>query len=150
MSKTLLVIEAEEPGTVILSGSDMFPPVDWTPVKDDQGQILYYEHPWPYVWGFNPGGWQKFNPKLSYEHRSEMAFLHGQPLRQIMLEVYQYIPPPGRPQKLGKIHRYPRRSENQSASSRPTEYFQVRSLHLQGLYPASKIARGFVWRGVAR
>ncbi len=102
LSETLLVIEAQNPGSVIMSGSDEFAPVDWSAVKDEQGQVLYYEHPWPYVLGFNPGGWQQFNPKLPYEHRSEMAFMNGQPLRQIMLEMYQYIPPRADPKNWEK------------------------------------------------
>ncbi|MBW3625547.1 MAG: right-handed parallel beta-helix repeat-containing protein, partial [Armatimonadetes bacterium] len=90
--ETPLVIEAAKPGTVVLSGSDLFPSGEWKAVRDAQGNVLYYEHPWPHDFGFNPGGWRSHNPKLPLEHRKELAFINGKPLKQVELELYDYTP----------------------------------------------------------
>jgi hypothetical protein len=89
---TLLVIEAARPGTAILSGSDVFAPNTWKAVTDAAGEVLYYEHDWPYDLGFRPGGWLRYNPKLTIEHRQELAFVNGQPLKQVELEIYKHTP----------------------------------------------------------
>ncbi|MBD3182920.1 cellulase family glycosylhydrolase [Candidatus Poribacteria bacterium] len=96
-SYTLLIIEAAKPGSVVISGSDAYASDTWKPVMDEMDNIICYEHPWPYDFGFNPGGWKQNNPKYPYEHRSELAFVNGKPLRQIMLEVYEYKPPESKP-----------------------------------------------------
>jgi hypothetical protein len=89
---TLLVIEAARPGTAILSGSDVFAPNTWRPVKDATGKVVLYEHDWPHDFGFRPGGWLRHNPKLTIEHRQELAFINGQPLKQVELEIYKHTP----------------------------------------------------------
>lgn len=89
----LLVIEAEKPGTVTITGSDIFPADKWKKVTDKQGKI-FYETAWIHDFGFNPGGWKVYNPKNPYEHRRELVFINGQPMRQVLLEKYTYDPKP--------------------------------------------------------
>ncbi|HLL88894.1 MAG TPA: hypothetical protein VK324_06300 [Tepidisphaeraceae bacterium] len=101
-AETLLIIEAKKPGSVIISGADAYPLASWKPVKNAAGKIVCYEHEWTYDFGFNPGGWAQFNPKLPYEHRREMMFVDGQPLRQVMLERYKYIPVKADPKEYTK------------------------------------------------
>ncbi|MBW4548431.1 MAG: right-handed parallel beta-helix repeat-containing protein [Symplocastrum torsivum CPER-KK1] len=89
----LLVIEGAEKGKVILSGSDLWKPDTWKPVKDKTGKVLYYEHNWLYDFGNRGGAWGKYGPKQVIAHRSEMVFLNEQPLKQILLEKYNYTWP---------------------------------------------------------
>lgn len=91
-AETPLIIEAAQPGTVVISASDLYPAREWKPVKNAAGQTVAYEHPWKYDLGFRPGGWQRFNPKLTIEHRSEQVFINGKPLKQVELEVYKHTP----------------------------------------------------------
>ena len=90
---TPLVIEAEKPGSVTISGADVFPAKDWKAVKDASGKVVAYEHPWPYDFGFCPTGNKNYNPKSPYEHRREVAKINGVPLRQVLLEQYSYTAP---------------------------------------------------------
>ena len=91
--ETPLVITAEQPGTAIIDGSDIFPPENWTPIKNKDGEVVAYEHPWNFDWGFWPGSWRNYNPKNPREHRREVATLNGKPLRQVLLERYEYNAP---------------------------------------------------------
>lgn len=90
---TLLVIEGAEQGQVILSGSDIWKPDTWKPIKDATGKLLYYEHDWSYDFGNHGGAFGKHGPKQLISHRSEMVFLDGQPLKQVLLEKYNYTWP---------------------------------------------------------
>jgi hypothetical protein len=89
----VLVIEGAEKGQVILSGSDLWEPDTWKPVKDTTGNVLYYEHNWLYDFGNHGGAWGKYGPKQVIAHRTEMVFLNGEPLKQILLEKYNYTWP---------------------------------------------------------
>lgn len=89
----LLVIEGTEKGQVILSGSALWKPDTWKPIKDATGKVLYYEHKWLYDFGNRGGAWGKYGPKQVIAHRSEMVFLNGQPLKQVLLEKYKYTWP---------------------------------------------------------
>jgi hypothetical protein len=93
--ETLLVIEGAKRGEVILSGSDLFPPAKWTPLKDASGKIVAYAHPWTHDFGFTEGPWGQYNPKDIRGHRAEMVFFNGRPLHQIILEDHEYIPGKG-------------------------------------------------------
>ena len=84
----LLIIEGTEKGQVILSGSKVWQPDTWK--KTQQGGTVYYEHDWPYDFGNDGGAWGKHGPKKVIAHRSEMVFINGQPLKQVLLEKYDY------------------------------------------------------------
>ena len=73
-----IIIEAEEPGTVFISGSDVFK--KWA--KSDS---LYW-HTWPYDWGFFADSASCFGDcHLSdYQKRREMVFVDGKPLLQVL------------------------------------------------------------------
>ena len=87
----LLIIEGTEKGQVILSGSEIWQPDTWQMVQ--RGGMVYYQHDWPYDFGNNGGGWGKYGPKQVIAHRSEMVFINGQPLKQVLLEKYDYTWP---------------------------------------------------------
>jgi hypothetical protein len=77
---TLLVIEGEAPGRVILSGADVFPAAAWKNESDG-----LYSHPWTHRFGnVSP----KWGPPRLLGHRSEMVFIGESPLRQIILDDY--------------------------------------------------------------
>lgn len=96
---TLLVIEgAGAPGTdeqVVLSASTVYPPAQWQAVRSDDGRLLYYQHEWTHDFGNIEGPWGQYNPHKVMGHRAEMLFLNGQPLRQVLLETYDYQPGEG-------------------------------------------------------
>ncbi|HEY5523284.1 MAG TPA: right-handed parallel beta-helix repeat-containing protein [Desulfuromonadaceae bacterium] len=72
---SLLVIEAREKGKSAISGSDLF--ADW---KDAGG---VYEHEWPKAFG--PMAENHFNVNWTpLERRRELAFVNGQPYRQVL------------------------------------------------------------------
>jgi hypothetical protein len=91
-AKTLLVIEGAPDGQTVISGSDLYSPSDWTPVAGAQG---LYEHAWTHDLGNEEGPWGQYNPKKLLGHRSEMVLVNGQPLRQVILEDYEYVPGKG-------------------------------------------------------
>jgi len=74
----LLIIEAEIPGEVFITGSDVFE--KW---KREGG--LYY-HDWFYSWGFFDDSDFCFGPcNLSdYQRRREMVFINSEPVLQVM------------------------------------------------------------------
>lgn len=80
----LLVIEGKEKGQVILSGSEEWQPDTWQQVGS------YYQHAWPYDFGNDGGPWGKHGPKEVIAHRREMVFVNEQPLKQVLLEKYNY------------------------------------------------------------
>ncbi|MDJ0798481.1 MAG: right-handed parallel beta-helix repeat-containing protein [Calothrix sp. MO_167.B12] len=89
----LLVIEGTKKGQVIFSGSEVWQPDSWKQVKDATDKFIYYEHDWQYDFGNNDGAWGKYGPKEVIAHRSEMVFLNGEPLKQVLLEKYKYTWP---------------------------------------------------------
>lgn len=76
-SSQLLVLEAETPGEVFITGSDVF--TDW--VRD--GDIYY--HDWFYKWGYYEDAEACFGPcgLTDYQRRREMVFIDSIPVRQI-------------------------------------------------------------------
>ncbi len=76
---SLLVLEAEQPGTVVISGSDLW--FNWEEVKKNK----IYAHTWNYKWGLasHPKGWKhlKLTPIV---RRREMVFVNGTALRQVL------------------------------------------------------------------
>jgi hypothetical protein len=81
----LLVIEGTTKGRIILSGSEEWQADTWKRVGS------YYQHDWPYDFGNDGGPWGKYSPQEVITHRSEMVFVNGQPLKQVLLEKYSYI-----------------------------------------------------------
>jgi hypothetical protein len=74
----LLIIEAETPGKVYVTGSDVFK--NWRKEND------YYSHDWFYNWGFFEDSASCFGPcNLSdYQRRREMIFINGDPVLQVI------------------------------------------------------------------
>ena len=72
-NKTPVVIRAAEPGTVILSGSDVWS--DWT--YDERSNS--YSHEWPFKWGEFDPGWDL----KGVGARREMVFADGVLLTQV-------------------------------------------------------------------
>lgn len=85
---TPLVIEGERPGAVVISGSEVLDAGGWRRIEDAAG--VRWEHAWPHDFGFNPGGWKQYNPKLPLEHRREMLFVDGQVQHQVLGELYAF------------------------------------------------------------
>lgn len=80
--QTLLVIEGTGgPGEVIWSGADVFDADGWTRVGPD-----LYRHDWPYDMGNQSPPW---GPPRVIGHRSEMVFVDGEPMKQVVLERYR-------------------------------------------------------------
>ena len=79
---TLLVIEGVGAQKTIWSGSDQWDAAKWT----DLGDGLYSAE-WPHDWGNHSYAWE--TPRV-IGHRSEMAFVDGQPLAQVLIEDYDY------------------------------------------------------------
>jgi parallel beta-helix repeat protein len=74
----LIMFEAQEPGTVIVSGSDVWK--DWEKV----GETNVYVHRWPHKWGFMSGPSQlkqKYGPIV---RRREMIFVDNNPVEQVL------------------------------------------------------------------
>ncbi len=74
----LLILEAETPGEVFITGSDEFK--NW--VKEDG----LYSHDWFYDWGLFDDSDFCFGPcNLSqYQRRREMIFINGEPVKQVL------------------------------------------------------------------
>ena len=127
---TLLVIEAEKPGTTILTGAEPLSSSDWRPVPDPNGEVSHYEHPWPYKLGFYPGPWKQHNARLASEHRRELLIVNGVPQQQILLERYDYD---------GKATQ----GENEEASGAPREVAKFGKYTYTGtLDPAAALTPG--------
>jgi hypothetical protein len=73
-----LVLEAEEPGRVILLGSDVYS--DWQP----SGEAGLWEHEWTYDFGWEPNPWPDNLPLNVPGFRRELLFVDGAPYRQVL------------------------------------------------------------------
>ncbi|MBI3990853.1 MAG: right-handed parallel beta-helix repeat-containing protein [Candidatus Omnitrophica bacterium] len=75
----VLIIEAKEKGSVILSGSDV-----WDGWKRD-GNTNIYTRQWQYKWGIVPNPWPEYNVVMDpICRRREIVFLDGYPMRQVL------------------------------------------------------------------
>ena len=79
---TLLVIEGAGPGKTVWSGSDVWGQEKW----QDLGEGLYAAA-WPHHWGHHCYVWETPRP---LGHRSEMVFVDGELMSQVLIEQYQY------------------------------------------------------------
>ncbi|GAB4234672.1 MAG: hypothetical protein Kow0049_18720 [Stanieria sp.] len=86
----VLVIEGVNK-EVVISGAEAWHPSSWQTIQ--RNGIVYYEKDWLYDFGNNGGAWGKYNPPDVIAHRSEMVFVNGQPLKQVLLEKYSYTTP---------------------------------------------------------
>ncbi len=101
--QTLFVMEGSEKGKVILSGSfeahpdyGDFRPSTWTPVPGAPG---VYQHDWPFGTHVEAGPWINtygFAKLPGVMQRSEMIYLNGQHLRQVLAERYEWVDPDGK------------------------------------------------------
>lgn len=78
-NEAVMLFEAREPGTVILSGSD-----EWADGWTLDPHANAWVHDWPYVWGVSPNPWQGYRELAEISRRREMIFLDGQPLQQVL------------------------------------------------------------------
>lgn len=76
--RTAIIFEAKEPGTVVVSGSDV-----WTDWKKAPGSAAYV-HSWPYKWGFMPGPSQITQTFKPIVQRREMIFVNNVPMDQVL------------------------------------------------------------------
>ena len=83
--QALFIIEGAVPDQVIISGSDIFAPHTWKHLGKG-----VYEHDWPYDFGNWTTSHGRHNPPAILGHRAELVFLNGEPLKQIILEKYNY------------------------------------------------------------
>ncbi|MCT7990845.1 right-handed parallel beta-helix repeat-containing protein [Laspinema olomoucense] len=74
--KTLIIFEAKEAGSVILSGSDLWQ--NWTPLPNAN----LYVHDWPYNWGVSDNPWPDSIDLEPIVLRREMIFANNNLLRQ--------------------------------------------------------------------
>jgi hypothetical protein len=80
--ETLFVIEGAPDGRTIWSGSDEWPGATW----EDIGAGVFARS-WPHAFGHYTPEW---GVKNYLGQRAEMMFLDGHPLRQRLIEVYDY------------------------------------------------------------
>lgn len=139
---TLLVIEAEEAGTVTIKGSEIYEPDSWTPVLNDAGEVAYYEHAWPYDLGFEPGGWKQHNPTLPYEHRKELMFINGEPLLQVLLEEYRHTPVAMDPDNYWKSLKFPEGTKTDAFVGVPQNINKYGLYEYLGLKDPMKLPEG--------
>ncbi len=90
---TLLVIEGEEKGEVIINGAERegWEPETWTLV--DAGRKIY-RHDWSPNWGLHSEGYN--SPPHILLHRREIVYINGKVLKPAILENYNYTDPRGR------------------------------------------------------
>ena len=82
VSEPLLVLEATQPGSAVVSGSDVF--TAWTPLAGKPGQ---YVHAWPHRFGWEKNPWPGLMPLDAPGLRRELLFIDGRPLRQVYREA---------------------------------------------------------------
>jgi hypothetical protein len=100
--KTLVVVEGAEKGNVILSGSidqdpelGDFRPQAWKAVEGAPG---LYVNDWPFGTHVDPGPWidsYGFAKMPGVMQRSEMVWIDGHHLRQVLAERYEWVDPDG-------------------------------------------------------
>jgi hypothetical protein len=73
-----LIIEAEEPGQAIISGSDVFS--DWNAHAGRDGVL---EAAWPHKMGWVPNPWPGLMELKGEGLRRELLFIDGHPMRQV-------------------------------------------------------------------
>ena len=73
---TPIIFEAKEPGTVIVSGSDIWN--NWT--QHQKSQI--YTHDWPYKWEIPDNPWPNNVEVTPIVRRKEIVFINGKLLKQ--------------------------------------------------------------------
>lgn len=88
--ETLLVIEGTEPGKVTLSGSDLYAPETWTPIRSPEGDILYYTHDWPHSFALDPSPYGSAAPRGVRAHHLEMLYCNGKLMSQQLVELYTF------------------------------------------------------------
>ncbi len=81
-AQALLVIEGAGKGKVVISGSDEFAAKEWKPSVDG-----IRKHSWKHSFGNFAYFWEGHT---LVSHRSEQVFVNGKPLRQKILENYDY------------------------------------------------------------
>ncbi len=79
---TLLVIEGGGAENTVWSGSNLWEAAQWTHI----GEGLYVAD-WPHAWGNFSMPWE--TPHV-LGHRSEMVFVDGELMTQVLLETYEY------------------------------------------------------------
>jgi hypothetical protein len=85
--EAVLVIEAEEPGTVFFRGSKILD--RWLPVDGMNG---VWKHAWDEGLKLVDGIYGRYNPPNVIAHRRELLFADGIPLSPVMLENYAHVP----------------------------------------------------------
>ena len=75
-----IIFRAKEPGTAIISGSDIW--ADWR--EEDTTGV--YSHNWPYKWELMPypPGWKQVVELADIVRRREMVFIDGAPMKQVL------------------------------------------------------------------
>jgi parallel beta-helix repeat protein len=78
-TSTKITFEAVKPGTVTISGADL-----WTGWQTDPSDERRYLHPWPYRWGLTPipARWPASLAEIV--RRREMIFVNGKPLTPVL------------------------------------------------------------------
>ena len=76
-----LIFEGTVRGSVILSGSDVWPASEWT-----QTGPYTYQHNWPYNWGLAqyPAGWAGNIVLQDIVRRREMVYVNGNNINQVL------------------------------------------------------------------
>ena len=76
-----LIFEGTVRGSVILSGSDVWPASEWIQTGQDK-----YQHTWPYTWGLAPypAGWAGNTVLQDIVRRREMIYVNGTNINQVL------------------------------------------------------------------
>jgi hypothetical protein len=138
-----LVLEPETPGTVILSGSDIF--ADWRRSRQIRNA---FEHSWPYKMGWEPNPWPGLMPLDGEGLRKELLFIDGAPMSQVVrtsdLAPGRYlvdeerarillVPPAGVNLATAKVEVSVRPIETRGAQSKLLRIFHTDNVILRGL-----------------
>jgi hypothetical protein len=138
-----LVLEADEPGAVVLSGSDIFS--DWRQTRDLRNA---FEHHWPHKMGWEPNPWPGLMPLDGEGLRKEILFIDGEPMTQVVrqndLAPGRYlvdeerarillVPPIGVDLASAKVEVSVRPIETRGAASKLLRIFHTDNVVLRGL-----------------